>query len=65
MTQQPTVEAPLRRVGIALALTAVVFGALDAVWLTLGSGDLYARMIGQLLAEMVDPVAAGDARAIP
>lgn len=59
MTQQPTVEAPLRRVGIALALTAVVFGALDAVWLTLGSGDLYARMIGHLLAEMVDPVAAG------
>ncbi len=48
-----------RQVAVATALTAVVFGAVDAVWLTLGSGDLYERTIGHLLADTVNPVAAG------
>ncbi len=59
MTDSGDVEVPPRRFGLAIVLTAVVFGAVDAVWLTLGSGDLYDKMIGHLLAPSVNPVAAG------
>ncbi len=58
MSDSRAPEVSLRRIGLATVLTAVVFGAVDAVWLTLGSGDLYARNIGDLLAPSVNPVAA-------
>ncbi|WP_377645170.1 DUF2177 family protein [Oryzobacter terrae] len=59
MSDSGGVEVSPRRIGLATALTAVVFGAVDAVWLTLGSGDLYDRTIGHLLAPSVNPAAAG------
>ncbi len=52
-------EAPSgRRMLVALGVAAVVFGVLDALWLTLGSGNLYDDRIGHLLADRANPGAA-------
>ncbi|MBM6402345.1 DUF2177 family protein [Phycicoccus sonneratiae] len=53
-----TVPAERPRLVPALLLAAVVFGALDAFWLTVGSGALYDEQIGHLLAESPDAGAA-------
>ena len=59
MSDSGGVEVAPRRLALATVFTAVVFGAVDAVWLTLGSGDLYEKMIGHLLAPSAEPGAAG------
>ena len=52
----PRVEG--RTLGIAVVLTAVVFGVLDALWLGVLSGDLYTSGIGHLLADSQNAGAA-------
>ncbi len=47
-----------RRLALAVALTALVFGVLDGLWLTVVSGDLYQDRIGHLLAESPNAAAA-------
>lgn len=59
MSASEEVDVAGPRVLVAIGLTAVVLGALDAVWLTVGSGALYENRIGHLLADTVNPVAAG------
>lgn len=51
-------EVPPRRLLVAVLLTGLVLGVLDAVWLGVVSGDLYRDEIGHLLADSFDPVAA-------
>ncbi|WP_299444445.1 DUF2177 family protein [uncultured Phycicoccus sp.] len=46
------------RLALAVALTAVVFGILDGLWLTVVSGDLYRDRIGHLLADSPNAAAA-------
>lgn len=61
MTIQPTEAAePGARPRLlpALLLAAVVFGALDAFWLMVGSGTLYDERIGHLLADSPNAGAA-------
>ncbi|HOB05805.1 MAG TPA: DUF2177 family protein [Propionibacteriaceae bacterium] len=48
-----------RRWWIALAVAAVTFGALDAVWLGVVARPLYAAGIGHLMAPQPDVLAAG------
>lgn len=48
-----------RRILAATLLSAAGFGVLDALWLTTLSGDLYEQRLAHLLADRVDPVAAG------
>ncbi|MBM6403065.1 DUF2177 family protein [Phycicoccus sp. CSK15P-2] len=43
---------------LAVVSTAVVFGALDALWLGVLSGDLYTEQLGHLLAASGNPWAA-------
>ena len=61
MTTRPTETAEPgagRRLLPGFLLAAVVFGALDAFWLTVGSGALYDERIGHLLAERPNAGAA-------
>lgn len=47
----PATALPRSRVLAALGVSAVVFGLVDAVWLTVGSGSLYDDRLGHLLAD--------------
>ncbi|WP_205859354.1 DUF2177 family protein [Phycicoccus flavus] len=51
MSTTVDLSAPGRRIAVAAVLTAAVLGVLDALWLGVVSGDLYASQIGDLLAE--------------
>lgn len=56
---RPGAAAPgARRLAPAVALTALVFGVLDGLWLTVVSGDLYDDRIGHLLADSPNGPAA-------
>lgn len=43
----------------AYVAAAIVFGLLDAMWLRWASGNLYRPVIGEIMAEDFDMVAAG------
>ena len=51
-------EIPLGRLAAGYALTALVFFAIDLVWLGLVARDVYGRFLGHLLADDVNWVAA-------
>ena len=49
----------MRKYAIAFGFAAVIFGALDAVWLSWAGPNLYRPTIGPIMAEQFNPVAAG------
>lgn len=55
---RPAAAPTTRLLLTASALSAVVFAVLDALWLTVGSGNLYDDRIGHLLAERPNMAAA-------
>jgi uncharacterized membrane protein len=63
MPLDPT-TLPLRRLVLAYLLTAVVFLAMDAVWLFSTATSLYRPALGHLMAQTVDWPAAGTAAAV-
>ena len=44
---------------VAYALAAVIFGAMDAVWLSWAGPNLYEPTIGEIMAENFNVKAAG------
>ena len=54
----PTTSLPRWRLPVAYGLTLLVFGAMDAAWLTNATELLYRPAIGHLMASTVDWTAA-------
>lgn len=49
----------MTRYAVAFILAAIIFGALDAVWLSWAGPNLYQPVIGSIMAQDFDVAAAG------